>query len=157
MDVANSRSVRMTRWRRAVAQLGSALDWGSRGRRFKSCQPDHVKAEQLLRFCFCDPLGSPHGCGDGLQRWMRGCKPAQVQILSARCLRIILMLQLFAASVPRPTIMKAGPLGPVFCLCLARVFASLCSDAADGPSKSWSHQQMKCRRDRHRNERDDCW
>ena len=25
---------------RAVAQLGSALDWGSRGRRFKSCQPD---------------------------------------------------------------------------------------------------------------------
>ncbi len=26
--------------RRAVAQLGSALDWGSRGRRFKSCQPD---------------------------------------------------------------------------------------------------------------------
>ena len=26
---------------RAVAQLGSALDWGSRGRRFKSCQPDH--------------------------------------------------------------------------------------------------------------------
>jgi hypothetical protein len=23
-----------------VAQLGSALDWGSRGRRFKSCQPD---------------------------------------------------------------------------------------------------------------------
>ena len=28
---------------RAVAQLGSALDWGSRGRRFKSCQPDHEK------------------------------------------------------------------------------------------------------------------
>ena len=25
---------------RAVAQLGSALDWGSRGRRFKSGQPD---------------------------------------------------------------------------------------------------------------------
>ena len=24
-----------------MAQLGSALDWGSRGRRFKSCQPDH--------------------------------------------------------------------------------------------------------------------
>ena len=23
-----------------MAQLGSALDWGSRGRRFKSCQPD---------------------------------------------------------------------------------------------------------------------
>ncbi len=27
--------------KRAVAQLGSALDWGSRGRRFKSRQPDH--------------------------------------------------------------------------------------------------------------------
>ena len=27
---------------RAVAQFGSALDWGSRGRRFKSCQPDQV-------------------------------------------------------------------------------------------------------------------
>ena len=25
---------------RDVAQLGSALDWGSRGRRFKSCHPD---------------------------------------------------------------------------------------------------------------------
>jgi hypothetical protein len=24
-----------------VAQFGSALDWGSSGRRFKSCQPDH--------------------------------------------------------------------------------------------------------------------
>ena len=28
------------REQRAVAQLGSALDWGSSGRRFKSCQPD---------------------------------------------------------------------------------------------------------------------
>ncbi len=28
------------RVRRAVAQLGSAPDWGSGGRRFKSCQPD---------------------------------------------------------------------------------------------------------------------
>ncbi len=27
---------------RAVAQLGSALDWGSRGRRFESGQPDSV-------------------------------------------------------------------------------------------------------------------
>jgi hypothetical protein len=26
---------------RAVAQFGSARDWGSRGRRFKSCQPDN--------------------------------------------------------------------------------------------------------------------
>jgi hypothetical protein len=28
---------------RAVAQFGSALDWGSSGRRFKSCQPDQEK------------------------------------------------------------------------------------------------------------------
>jgi hypothetical protein len=27
---------------RAVAQLGSALDWGSRGREFKSRQPDQT-------------------------------------------------------------------------------------------------------------------
>ena len=26
-----------------MAQLGSALDWGSRGRRFKSCRPDSTK------------------------------------------------------------------------------------------------------------------
>ena len=32
------------RRQRAVAQLGSALDWGSRGRRFKSCQPDRCLA-----------------------------------------------------------------------------------------------------------------
>gem|GEM_PF-6878083 len=25
---------------RAVAQLGSAFDWGSKGRRFESCRPD---------------------------------------------------------------------------------------------------------------------
>ena len=28
---------------RAVAQFGSALHWGCRGRRFKSCQPDHMQ------------------------------------------------------------------------------------------------------------------
>ena len=32
---------------RAVAQLGSALDWGSRGRRFKSCQPDRVMSQDI--------------------------------------------------------------------------------------------------------------
>jgi hypothetical protein len=30
-----------------VAQLGSALDWGSRGRKFKSCQPDERKTVAL--------------------------------------------------------------------------------------------------------------
>ena len=34
---------------RAVAQLGSALDWGSRGRRFKSCQPDWEKEPLIFR------------------------------------------------------------------------------------------------------------
>lgn len=29
---------------RSVAQSGSALDWGSRGRRFKSCRSDHYHA-----------------------------------------------------------------------------------------------------------------
>ena len=35
---------------RAVAQLGSALDWGSRGRRFKSCQPDQKKSQMEGHF-----------------------------------------------------------------------------------------------------------
>ena len=35
---------------RAVAQLGSALDWGSRGRRFKSCQPDKQSSQVRGRF-----------------------------------------------------------------------------------------------------------
>ena len=36
---------------RAVAQLGSALDWGSRGRRFKSCQPDReIASDQRKRW-----------------------------------------------------------------------------------------------------------
>ena len=35
---------------RGVAQLGSALDWGSRGRRFKSCHPDHLKNEYSTEF-----------------------------------------------------------------------------------------------------------
>ncbi len=30
--------------KRAVAQLGSALVWGTRGRRFKSCQSDHPES-----------------------------------------------------------------------------------------------------------------
>lgn len=37
---------------RAVAQLGSAPDWGSGGRRFKSCQPD---VSGLVRLCLTRP------------------------------------------------------------------------------------------------------
>jgi hypothetical protein len=51
---------------RAVAQLGSALDWGSRGREFKSRQPDRVKC--LVRrqiylskyFCFMIVFAGDH-------------------------------------------------------------------------------------------------
>ena len=32
---------------RDVAQFGSALDWGSRGRRFKSCRPDQEEQNRL--------------------------------------------------------------------------------------------------------------
>src|SRR4051794_31401230 len=34
---------------RAVAQLGSALDWGSGGRSLKSCQPDKTTASDLRK------------------------------------------------------------------------------------------------------------
>lgn len=32
----------MTRWRRGVAQFGSARGLGPWGRRFESCRPDHL-------------------------------------------------------------------------------------------------------------------
>jgi hypothetical protein len=35
-------------WRRAVAQLGSALEWGSRGRGFESRRPDHASVNILV-------------------------------------------------------------------------------------------------------------
>ena len=39
---------------RDIAQLGSALRSGRRGRRFKSCYPDHVEAKfALLRLFLC--------------------------------------------------------------------------------------------------------
>ena len=41
--------------------LASALDWGSRGRRFKSCQPDLTKPclhQTQARLCFCARLNS---------------------------------------------------------------------------------------------------
>ena len=47
---------------RAVAQLGSALDWGSRGRRFKSCQPDR---SMQVRRCFRGLVG---GCTTALEQ-----------------------------------------------------------------------------------------
>ena len=38
-----------------MAQSGSALDWGSSGRRFKSCRPDHFgvnASEHLMILCW---------------------------------------------------------------------------------------------------------
>ena len=37
---------------RDVAQLGSALPWGGRGRRFKSCRSDHLLKRPKLIFSF---------------------------------------------------------------------------------------------------------
>ena len=39
----------MTIRHRDVAQLGSALPWGGRGRQFKSDRSDHVKYSLLIR------------------------------------------------------------------------------------------------------------
>src|SRR3954452_15540824 len=55
---------------RAVAQLGSALDWGSRGRRFKSCQPDRLALAYSCRsgLVSCPGLAT----GDDSERRLRG-------------------------------------------------------------------------------------
>jgi hypothetical protein len=42
---------------RAVAQLGSALDWGSRGREFKSRQPDKSMSDY---HAWSEPRSSGH-------------------------------------------------------------------------------------------------
>ena len=48
---------------RAVAQLGSVLDWGSSGRRFKSCQPDKKTSLELVFLVF----GGSHECSASSQ------------------------------------------------------------------------------------------
>ena len=76
--------------RRAVAQLGSAPDWGSGGRRFKSCQPDRdegrfswVKSQVNRPSCFfghcyaSDPSGGFWGpLGGRIPQHRRGDPPA---------------------------------------------------------------------------------
>jgi DNA mismatch endonuclease (patch repair protein) len=69
-----------------VAQLGSALDWGSRGRRFKSCQPDHVKRRvppffTCHRHCvlhcrglYSGPMRDPKASSETARRVMQGNK-----------------------------------------------------------------------------------
>jgi hypothetical protein len=65
---------------RAVAQLGSALHWGCRGRRFKSCQPDRLRLRSLglsatsagaMRSIrsHADRLGLDYGHFTGQRRW----------------------------------------------------------------------------------------
>ena len=46
---------------RDVAQLGSALDWGSRGRRFKSCHPDRTGGRKSPEIRGRPVLHSPGG------------------------------------------------------------------------------------------------
>ena len=55
---------------RDVAQLGSALRSGRRGRRFKSCHPDHVEKKAFEKGLFFDIGRSVHGsrAGDRLMR-----------------------------------------------------------------------------------------
>ena len=48
---------------RDVAQLGSALDWGSRGRRFKSCHPDRSEGVGLRAGPFAVRAGLPQTGG----------------------------------------------------------------------------------------------
>ena len=43
--------------RRGVAQFGSALEWGSRGRKFDSCHSDHkVSVRKNAHFFYCKIL-----------------------------------------------------------------------------------------------------
>ena len=42
-NVYNNEAVWKEQRHPGVAQLGSALDWGARGRRFKSCHSDHIE------------------------------------------------------------------------------------------------------------------
>ena len=65
---------------RAVAQLGSALDWGSSGRRFKSCQPDTCrKVGQghllIIELVVITATGSAHN----LQPTIRGLRAKRQQ------------------------------------------------------------------------------
>jgi hypothetical protein len=79
---------------RAVAQLGSALDWGSRGRRFKSCQPDEhevagqrpfpgdrggpllVAGDVLTTHRWPLTRGAPSACGAPVTQEQRPRRPA---------------------------------------------------------------------------------
>ena len=76
---------------RAVAQLGSAPDWGSGGRRFKSCQPDKGKP-QVSGIVEVPPETADPGCGHAapalrrtrtapLGRRMSSCSSSAIHVL----------------------------------------------------------------------------
>src|SRR5947207_7776693 len=62
---------------RAVVQLGRTLEWGSRGRGFKSRQPEISKADKHV-LCLCAPERENRS---SLYRFLSGCRrscpPAQ--------------------------------------------------------------------------------
>ncbi len=65
-----SQGASASREHRDVAQLGSALDWGSRGRRFESGRPDGVKQQVRSVFpCIGDVLTLTVGGPLGDPRW----------------------------------------------------------------------------------------
>ena len=48
---------------RDVAQSGSVLVWGARGRKFKSCHPDLMKIKELQKFnCNSFLFRLPYSC-----------------------------------------------------------------------------------------------
>ena len=60
---------------RAVAQLGSAPDWGSGGRRFKSCQPDNLHSQGVVPGAHDRRSGGDHPrAGSVGGRWRVGLR-----------------------------------------------------------------------------------
>jgi hypothetical protein len=78
-----------------VAQLGSALDWGSRGRRFKSCRPDTANK------------GGTRSSGAALAASTSG----DVRVRCTRCA--------LGAAHPKPSVDLQRPLSDYLTGCLA--------------------------------------
>ena len=113
---------------RDVAQLGSALDWGSRGRRFKSCRPDlllcrsEVVSLRGAASSACAPVRREIRClaGSGVEP---ACVPAACRLSgSSGC------GELSAAAVSR------GPFA--WRWCRAPLGAPCCADPRP-PGRSW--------------------
>ena len=47
------------KWFLGVAQFGSVLEWGSRGRRFNSCHPDHVGTSDARSDFYSEKINRP--------------------------------------------------------------------------------------------------